>query len=197
MATETTRRAGRPREFDPVAVLDGAVDVFWEMGYESTTTRDLERRLQISQSSLYNTFGSKRGLLLAAIDRYEARIREELFTILDNGSGIAAVEAFVRELGEWIARNEHRGCLVVNLMASAAEDPQIAERASAYRGTIRRALFETLRREPSVSTAAAKRRADVLLAAVLGLHITARSTADPEEVTAMVTALCSQVRGWS
>lgn len=196
MAMGTTRRAGRPREFDTAAVLDRAVDVFWEFGYAPTTTRDLERRLEISQSSLYNTFGSKRGLLLAAIDRYETRIREELFTILEAGTGLDGLESFLRELGRWIADNEHRGCLVVNLMASASDDPQIAERAVAYRATIRTALLDALRGEPGVANTEAKLRADVLLAAVLGLHITARSTTDPSEVTGIVKALCAQVRSW-
>lgn len=198
MATGVARRAGRPRGFDLPKALDGAVDVFWELGYEATTTRDLERRLSISQSSLYNTFGSKKNLLLAAIDRYEERIRGELFCLLtDSGGGIAAVESFVGALGSWIVDNEHRGCLVVNLMTAAADDDEIAQRASAYRDTIRQALYAALRAEPGTTKKVAEARSQYVLAAVLGLHVTARSSADPAESAAMVDAMCVQVKSWT
>lgn len=197
MATGVARRAGRPRGFEVSKALDGAVDVFWELGYDATTTRDLERRLEISQSSLYNAFGSKKGLLLAAIDRYEERIRGELFCLLtDAGGGLAAVESFIGALGEWIATNEHRGCLVVNLMAAAGDDDEIAERAATYRATIRQALFTALSSEPGTSPQLAEERSQYLLAAVLGLHVTARSSRDPVEIKAMVAAMCSQVKSW-
>jgi len=197
MATDITRRAGRPRGFDVTTALDGAVDVFWELGYDATTTRDLERRLDISQSSLYNAFGSKKGLLLASIDRYEERIRGELFSILtESGGGIEAVERFIAALGRWIVANEHRGCLVVNLMAASGDDAAIAERASAYRATIRDALFTALRAEPKTTTRISKVRAEMLLSSVLGLHVTARSTRDAGEVERMIAAICAQVKTW-
>ncbi len=198
MGTEITRRPGRPRGFDVATALDGAVDLFWELGYEATTTRDLERRLNVSQSSLYNAFGSKKALLLAAIDRYEERIRRELFSILtDDGGGVDAVGRFIAALGRWIVTNEHRGCLVVNLMASASDDPDIGARAAAYRSTIREALNTAFAAEAGVTSAEAAQRSEAVLAGVLGLHVTARSSFDPTEVENMVAALCHQVDSWS
>lgn len=62
--------AGRPREFNDHAVLDAAMDVFWEKGYEATSTQDLCERTGLGRGSLYNAYGSKHRLYEEAIRRY-------------------------------------------------------------------------------------------------------------------------------
>ena len=71
-------RRGRPRTFDTDRVLDDAMDLFWRRGYRSTTTRDLEASLGVTQSSLYHAFGSKAQLLDRALARYQTRLDHEL-----------------------------------------------------------------------------------------------------------------------
>ncbi|MGF6310797.1 AcrR family transcriptional regulator [Bradyrhizobium sp. i1.8.4] len=61
---------GRPRAFDADAALDQAMDVFWRHGYEGTTIAQLTEAMSINPPSLYAAFGSKEGLLKAALDRY-------------------------------------------------------------------------------------------------------------------------------
>ena len=51
-------QAGRPRSFDEQDIVDQALNVFWTYGGANTTTRILERELGITQSSIYNAFGS-------------------------------------------------------------------------------------------------------------------------------------------
>src|SRR2546430_2740480 len=46
----------RPKSFDEDAVLDQAVNLFWERGYEGTSLADLETHLGLGRQSLYNTF---------------------------------------------------------------------------------------------------------------------------------------------
>jgi AcrR family transcriptional regulator len=61
---------GRPREFDADAVLDKALHVFWERGYEGTSMSDLTEAMCISRPSLYAAFGNKEELFRRALDRY-------------------------------------------------------------------------------------------------------------------------------
>lgn len=195
MTTQATR--GRPRKFDADVALDSAVELFWDRGYRATTTRDLERALGIGQSSLYNAFGSKQDLLMRAIDRYEARVEEELFGILArDDDGYKALGAFFTELADWIARNGHRGCLVVNLMTMENGDPVIITRVQAYRQKIRSGLNDALSRIPGLAGDQILLRAELLLAAVLGLHITARTATGTTEVEAIVAAICEQIAAW-
>ncbi|MBR1201775.1 MULTISPECIES: TetR/AcrR family transcriptional regulator [unclassified Bradyrhizobium] len=64
---------GRPRAFDADAALDRAMDVFWRHGYEGTTIAQLTEAMNINPPSLYAAFGSKEGLLKAALDRYSEK----------------------------------------------------------------------------------------------------------------------------
>lgn len=65
---------GRPREFDREDALERAMELFWRQGYEGTSLTDLTEALGINRPSLYAAFGSKKGLFLEVLDRYEARI---------------------------------------------------------------------------------------------------------------------------
>ena len=64
---ETKRGPGRPRKFDADDVLDKVIDVFWELGYEASDTETLSRRTGLTKPSLYNAFGAKEDLFVAAI----------------------------------------------------------------------------------------------------------------------------------
>jgi AcrR family transcriptional regulator len=64
---------GRPRTFDADAALDRAMEVFWRHGYEGATIAQLTEAMNINPPSLYAAFGSKEGLLKAALDRYTER----------------------------------------------------------------------------------------------------------------------------
>ena len=64
---------GRPRTFDRDAALDQAMEVFWRHGYEGATIAQLTEVMGINPPSLYAAFGSKEGLLKAALDRYAER----------------------------------------------------------------------------------------------------------------------------
>ena len=61
---------GRPREYDTEKALDEAMEVFWRHGYEGATIAELTSAMGINPPSLYSAFGSKEGLLKAALDRY-------------------------------------------------------------------------------------------------------------------------------
>src|SRR5690242_13288835 len=63
------RRRGRPRSFDPDAVLEKARAVFWNLGYAAASLDDLAAATGLNRPSLYAAFGDKRALYLAALDR--------------------------------------------------------------------------------------------------------------------------------
>ncbi|MPZ63500.1 MAG: TetR family transcriptional regulator [Propionibacteriales bacterium] len=98
--------SGRPRDWDTDHVLDEALELFWRKGYRSTTTRELEASLGLSQSSIYNAFGSKAELLTAALDRYESRIDAALVAPLEaSDRGLEAVDDFLTAVHRWITHD--------------------------------------------------------------------------------------------
>lgn len=58
---------GRTRGFEDLTTLRAAAEVFCLGGYEGTSVDDLVTSLGIHRGSLYNAYGSKRGLFLAAL----------------------------------------------------------------------------------------------------------------------------------
>ncbi|MEM7494085.1 MAG: TetR/AcrR family transcriptional regulator [Pseudomonadota bacterium] len=68
------RNRGRPLAFDPDQALDAAMRVFWLKGYEGASVSDLTGAMGINKPSLYARFNDKRGLFLAALERYNATV---------------------------------------------------------------------------------------------------------------------------
>ncbi|MFE7659748.1 TetR/AcrR family transcriptional regulator [Streptomyces celluloflavus] len=62
--------AGRPRAFDVEEVLEAAMLLFWEQGYEATSLAQLRAATGLSSASLYGAFGSKEGLFKRAVEHY-------------------------------------------------------------------------------------------------------------------------------
>lgn len=106
----------RPREFDYEHVLDKAVEVFWSKGYESTSVQDLVDATGLHRGSLYAAFGSKQGLFLTVLDRYNNVVVSRLLEILETeASGRSAILAFFSAVVEHIlSAGPLRGCLVTN-----------------------------------------------------------------------------------
>src|SRR5262249_46346007 len=105
----------RAREFDDDAVLDRAGELFWRLGYDVASVQDLESATGLGRGSLYNAFGDKEGLFLAALDRYVDKYGAAPFKHL-SGRDVAA--GMRRMLDAIIARMSDpanpRGCLLAN-----------------------------------------------------------------------------------
>lgn len=65
----------RSKEFEESVVLDKAMRLFWEQGYEKTSMTDLVNHMGIHRKSLYDTFGDKHTLFLRSVDLYDHKIR--------------------------------------------------------------------------------------------------------------------------
>src|SRR5690606_34374729 len=106
----------RPKQFDPDTVLDRALELFWERGYEATSMADLVEHLGIGRASLYATFGSKHDLYLKALDRYLLRADPSPLEFLSRpGPALPLVRALVQSYAEASACDERRrGCMVAN-----------------------------------------------------------------------------------
>ncbi|HEX6927275.1 MAG TPA: TetR/AcrR family transcriptional regulator [Longimicrobiaceae bacterium] len=106
----------RPKEFDPDAALDAAMELFWEHGYEGTSLAMLTGHLGIGRASLYATFGDKRELYRLALQRYlETRGLDPLELLSRPGPVLPAIRQLVHQyVEESIHDASRKGCLVVN-----------------------------------------------------------------------------------
>jgi len=174
----------RTKEFDPDAVLDRAMRQFWEEGYERTSVQDLVEATGLSRSSLYETFGSKHDLYLAALDRYRNRETRELVELLDDGSSpLACIRQVFEEAGVACADDDGRGCFVVNATVERARcDEEIGRRTAASLQGMENAFAMAVRRgqtageiDDALDPVAAGR---FLANAYRGIHVTSQLRPD-------------------
>src|SRR4029077_3486590 len=105
---------GRPRAFDADAALDQAMDVFWRHGYEGATIAQLTEAMGINPPSLYAAFGSKEGLLKAALDRYSAKRAAFMEDILSAPTAREAAERMLMGIADTQTDPANPpGCLLV------------------------------------------------------------------------------------
>jgi TetR/AcrR family transcriptional regulator, transcriptional repressor for nem operon len=174
----------RPKEFDRDAVLDRAVDVFWARGYEATSITDLTDALEIGRQSLYDTFGDKHTLYLAALDRY----RERTSTIVCGNLGAAvpvrrAMRGLMQGIIDAILCDGGRTCMLVNAAAErcpldAAVGRRFAKAASTMSSTIEARLARARAEGELGSQHDPSALARYFVNAIHGLHITAKATHD-------------------
>ncbi len=123
----TTKSRGRPREFDTDAALDKALAVFSERGYHAASISELTDAMDLAAGSVYKAFGDKRGIFLAAFDRYRTVRRSlldaELAKVMTGREKVQALLNFYAFYSHGDAGR--RGCLVVgsaNELATFDED---------------------------------------------------------------------------
>jgi AcrR family transcriptional regulator len=120
---------GRPREFDPDAALDRALEVFWRNGYEGTTIPDLTAAMGINRPSLYAAFGNKESLFRKALDRYAEGPAAYLRDALGEPTARAVAERLLGGAVELLTdpRRPH-GCLVVQGALACGEAAEAVRR---------------------------------------------------------------------
>lgn len=141
----------RAKQFDPDDVLAKAMDVFWERGFEATSVQNLVDAMGINRFSLYETFGDKHALYLAALDRYGSAVATEAFHDLEHAEdGAGAIRTFFARLLDDLSRAEvARGCLFANCAAEmAARDEDAARRVRGNLARSERAFRRALERVP-------------------------------------------------
>lgn len=120
----------RPREFDVDTALERAPDVLWSKGYEATSLDDLCEATDLSRSSLYAAFGSKRDLLLKAIDRYAEQRAPSIAAILGRPLPIHAAFAALADnlIDQIVTGPGRRGCFLGNCAAELPRSDRMAMR---------------------------------------------------------------------
>lgn len=117
----------RPKQFDPDKILDQAMRVFWQKGYEATSIQDLVETLGINRFSLYDSFGDKRGIFIRALERYTDQVFARSLTELESSElGLEAIESYFAGLAQWAESPlNKRGCLLVNTAVEQASHDRV------------------------------------------------------------------------
>ena len=172
------RSPGRPRAFDIAEVVDRAVLIFREHGYQAASVDVLRRGTGLTTGSLYKAFRDKKDIFASAFARYvterQAAIRLRL-EMAETGRGrIAALLDLYLEAAS--GAEGRRGCLVAASLAetSVLDGAQRAALGEAL-GVNETRLRDLLRQGQADGSVRAdldvEAAADVLLALLYGIRL--------------------------
>lgn len=188
----------RPAEFDRDEVLQGAMLVFWQQGYNATSVKNLTDHTGLNPGSLYGAFKSKRALFLEALDVYFAQTKTFVARFLHTDEPpLTRIQAFFHQLlRECSLDRDGKGCLLVNtLLEIPADDATINRRvAKMFRYVeteIRRVLEEAQVRGDLAPEKDPEALARLLVAGIYGLRVYNQTRPGKKALTSIVDNLLS------
>ncbi|MEK1896550.1 MAG: TetR/AcrR family transcriptional regulator [Rhizobium sp.] len=136
--TNPVRKRGRPRVLDRDVGLDIAARLFWERGYEGTSTADLTKAMGINPPTLYSMFGSKEELYRQALNFSIARENSRRSEILQSHlPAYDALSLYLYDIADGDTQpDKPRGCMVSTaVLQHAEENASVARMTAALRET--------------------------------------------------------------
>lgn len=125
----------RTKEFDRDEALAQAVLAFREHGFAGTSTDTLLRAMGISRQSMYDTFGDKKQLYLAALRRYnEASVAEIIREMSGSKSPARGIEAALLAFARRSAMEGSLGCLGVSAVCEFGQTDHDVDAATREQG---------------------------------------------------------------
>lgn len=160
------------------------MEVFWAHGYEATSVQDLLDAMGINRSSMYDTFGDKHALFLAAIDHYGRTVTRGLVETLDApGPPLGNVRTVLRDMAKQSVRGGGgcKGCLATHTAVELApHDAEAGRIVRALLATIEkafhRALVRAVKARELSPDADARALARFLTATVQGLVVMGKAS---------------------
>ena len=192
---------GRPVSIDKISVLDAAVWVFWEKGYEGASLTDLTQAMKISRPSLYSGFGDKADLFDAALVRYAQTIGSAPLDAFEVEPDIyKAVHTFLSVSAKGNTHVDYpRGCLIVCCATTTAETtPKVRERLEHLYLQLQERLIKRFDIEERLSAhISSLQRAGMMIDLATGQAIRARLGWTEEELLKDVDIRARSVLGLS
>ncbi|MDD7928196.1 TetR/AcrR family transcriptional regulator [Microbacterium thalli] len=139
----------RARAFDEDAALDAAIELFWVRGYRAASVSELSTATGVANGSLYQAWGSKWELFLAAFRRYCARRLELVRSAVDGRTGDvrATATGFLDAIvADCDSHPDRRGCLMINTMSELGSSAEVAQISNETVSHMDRAVADGLAR---------------------------------------------------
>jgi AcrR family transcriptional regulator len=181
-------------------ILDAALSVFVEKGYEGGTMRDIAQRVGVTEPAIYRHFASKEELFLELLRSAAGRMRHEVFAMIDALDPADVRGSIIRMMADRREAFGVYGPALRTVILAAAHNPAFMD---AYRNEIAIPLREkvteaTLRVDRRVgmerSPAELTARVRAVMSVAVGTLVTTMVLGD-EPDTATADAVV-RIMGW-
>jgi len=143
-------KARLTREQRRERILDAAEERFAQRGYDATSLAEVARAAGITKAVIYEHFGSKTELYIAALEQRASELVALIYERMDALDESASAEDSLRTaLEAFFAFAKRRRTSWDLLFRDPPAEPRIAEACLAVREMARAAVAERLRRHPA------------------------------------------------
>ena len=167
---------GPAKSFDPDKVLDKVMLEFWKKGYAATSISDLREATGLGAKSLYDTYGGKRELFIASLERYgKTMVPREFDEVIASHPPAEAVIRILEKMVRVSAMGPARGCLLGVAAAGVERDPEVSAAVAKYLDHMQAALATAIANMPLKEDAPSPSElASMLMTLLQGVHLISR-----------------------
>lgn len=167
----------RKKSYSEEEVLSKAMNLFWNNGYEQTSMQELEQKMGINKFSIYSSFGSKEGLLLASVKTYSKQLEPLLTKLKNSNKGKDAVKQYFNDFLQFCSADGiYKGCLISNIANGncSKSSENINEAIQQFTHHVKSNFKEALDKDSTLSNHNTEAIANYLFIAMFGLSTAAR-----------------------
>lgn len=182
----------RSKEFEENEVLDKAMKLFWEQGYEKTSMSDLVEHMGIHRRSIYDTFTDKRTLFFKAMERFGNRTDAKLAAGVKQTKTAKEALHFIFDYMSSTEEGEPPGCMFVNsAVEMACRDEDVDAKAVGAFEKVEHLLVEIVtwgqENGEFSSQHDAQELAEYLHNSLIGIRVMARTSVPKEKLERIST----------
>ncbi|WP_380871694.1 TetR/AcrR family transcriptional regulator [Sphingomonas sp. DBB INV C78] len=170
------------------AAVRAAVAVFREHGFEGTSAQMLVSAMGIGRQSLYDTFGDKWGIYLAAVKQYsQGELRTHAGMLMSRQRAVEGIRAML----DRVAGEAHHACLgVSSTVEFGCSRPDLVKAREASSAVLVHAIKEVLAKAKEEGDVSADLDLDqlttFLIASISSIRLAARGGAGSDHVSGLV-----------
>jgi TetR/AcrR family transcriptional regulator, transcriptional repressor for nem operon len=184
--------AGRPKIFDEQEALNEATNLFWEKGFDATSTDALIRTMGLQRGSFYHHFVSKKDLFITVFSQYETMAFDELRRQLKaSQKPMDVIKSIFYDLAKCTIEEHNRGCFAGNTITALSNiDAELTEIANNHLKKMENIFFEQIRTSQKTGELTTKTDARLLSMSLInlwnGINITRKVYNSKKDLKALV-----------
>ena len=181
---------GPAKSFNPDKMLDKVMLEFWKKGYASTSISDLRKATGLGAKSLYDTYGGKRELFIASLERYgKTMVSREFDEVIACHPPAEALMRILEKMVRVSAKGPARGCLLGVAAAELERDPEVSAAITKYLDNMQAALTGAIANMPLKEEAPPPAElASMLMTLLQGMHLISRVDGSEKHARSSINA---------
>ena len=167
----------RKKQYIESEVIEKAMHLFWQKGYESTSVRMLEKEMGINQFSMYSSFGSKQGVFLESVKCYKSKLQCIVDKLKADPNGIEGVKEYFYDFIRFSKEKEDaKGCLIVSTISEFGKDldPIVMSEIVIFTDKLKEIFKEKLAFDKQKNARKIAKQANYLMISLKGLAVASK-----------------------